>query len=91
MKNLIPMYIDLFNWKPHILEHSTPTSLVVHMCKERYCDIINNSRDLEKEYPEIVNRLRVNYENAIRNILLQEEWDEINKWDGENDVDWINM
>lgn len=70
---------------------SKPVSRTIFMCKERFDYVMDNPWCIKEDYPEIVAVLSLEYENLINNILIKEEWDTMNQWDGENEVDWINM
>ncbi len=85
IEDMTTLHIVCENWEVFPSRNTKPLCRTIFMCKERAEHIMNNPWCIEKDYPEIVAVLLLEHKNKINNILIREEWD------GENDVDWINM
>ena len=90
-KDMTTLHIVCENWEVFPSYKTKPLCRTIFMCKKRAEHIMDNPWCIEKDYPELVAVLLLEHKNIINNILIREEWDTMNQWDWENDVDGINI
>ncbi len=85
IEDMRTLHIVCEDWNVFPSYETKPLCRTIFMCKERAEHIMDNPWCIEKDYPEIIATLLLEHKNIINNILIKDSWD------GENDVDWINM
>ena len=85
IEDMTTLHIVCEDWNIFPSYKTKPLCRTIFMCKQRAEHIMDNPWCIEKDYPEIVNVLLLEHKNIVNNILIRDGWD------GESDVDWINM